>query len=589
MSGTGSMKIRNLRKPTDYAKAVQTQDELLRIAIANDMNVAEARKLVQQGEVLIPSAQDLKSPAELQQDYAFQEKTAIENLLQLFRYNEIGQIIANLSPDEIFVLNTSFPSIKQDFTTRFNPKLITPTFFIEYLRRFVLELNASKGVSTNLSFITNKFNELTDNIEDMKANLPTREQFFQLSRNLERAFNELPEYIVNPVIQRINELQRVLPSRDYLNRLTQSNNDVLKFEILAEIQDLTENLPTRDQLGMLIEDTNSGKLTQQEGFSRLQDMVSEVNMSQIEALQNLTSELTETGKLGKRQTLIETASVKLDIPYVPTLAVGQVVQAGGKRGKVAVYIVYDNENSDELSADGLKKIYKGNPQFKSFYDSQIGIPKKEPSITDLRKYILAPPSNIGIKAPPSNISDVTRTTMETTGSGIAKNGRVLTKIKIGKGVEYEAEPTYRQLGKYVINMPQLKNRDILNVKFRSLGRIPQLKPIPISEVTKEFILELLDTGKASHRIYDQIPIEERQYFERVATGAGIINNLKLKRTLTDEDIKDNERFALLRGEYVAGNNSSTLLKELRKLVVKFMNSGKITKTDGTNLLIELSV
>jgi hypothetical protein len=179
--------------------------------------------------------------------------------------------------------------------------------------------------------------------------------------------------------------------------------------------------------------------------------------------------------------------------------------------------------------------------------------------------------------------------LETSGSGIAKNGRVLTKIKIGKGVEYEAEPTYRQLGKYVINMPQLKNRDILNVKFRSLGRIPQLKPIPISEVTKEFILELLDTGKASHRIYDQIPIEERQYFERVATGAGIINNLKLKRTLTEEDIKDNERFALLRGEYVAGNNSSTLLKELRKLVVKFMNSGKITKTDGTNLLIELSV
>ena len=584
MSGTGSMMIRNLRKPTDYAKAVQTQDELLRIAIANDMNVAEARKLVQQGEVLMPTPQDLKSPAELQQDYAFQEKTAIENLLQLFRYNEIGQIISNLSPDEIFVLNSSFPSIKQDFTTRFNPKLITPTFFVEYLRRFALELNASKGVTTNLAFITNKFNDLTDNIEDMKANLPTREQFFQLSRNLEKAFNDLPEYIVTPVIQRIVELQRVLPSRDYLNKLTQSNNDVLKFEILAEIQDLTENLPTRDQLGMLIEDTNSGKLSQQEGFSKLQDMVSEVNMAQIEALQNLTGELSETGKLGKRQTLVEIASVKLDIPYVPTLSVGQVVQAGGKKGKIAVYIVYDNENSDELSAAGLKKIYNGNPQFKSFYDSQIGIPKKEPSIKELRQYIL------GVsKAPPSNISDVTRTTLETSGSGIAKNGRVLTKIKIGKGVEYEAEPTYRQLGKYVINMPQLKNRDILNVKFRSLGRIPQLKPIPISEVTKEFILELLDTGKASHRIYDQIPIEERQYFERVATGAGIINNLKLKRTLTEEDIKDNERFALLRGEYVAGNNSSTLLKELRKLVVKFMNSGKITKTDGTNLLIELSV
>jgi hypothetical protein len=37
-------------------------------------------------------------------------------------------------------------------------------------------------------------------------------------------------------------------------------------------------------------------------------------------------------------------------------------------------------------------------------------------------------------------------------------------------------------------MPQLKERDILNVKFPSLGRIPQFKPTPISDVMKEFVL-----------------------------------------------------------------------------------------------------
>jgi len=45
----------------------------------------------------------------------------------------------------------------------------------------------------------------------------------------------------------------------------------------------------------------------------------------------------------------------------------------------------------------------------------------------------------------------------------------------------------------------------------------------------------------------------------------------------------------LKGEYLAGNNSVALLKELRKLVVKFMSQGKISKHDGMNLLIELSV
>lgn len=581
MSGTGSMMIRNLRKPSDYAKAVQTQDELLRIAIANDMNVAEARKLIQQGEVLVPTPQDLKSPAELQQDVAFQEKTAIDNLLQLFRYSDVGQIIAALSPDEIFVLNQNFPSIKQDFTTKFNPKLITPTFFIDYLRRFALELNASKGVSTNLTFITNKFNDLTDNIEDLRDNLPTKDQFARLSMNLERAFNELPDYIVQPVVERINALERTLPNRAYLNRLSEMNNDVMKYEILAEIQDLTENLPTQEQLNMLIADIESGRVSQQEGFQKLQDLVSEVNMSQIIALENLKGQA--TGTLAQ-EALFEAASIKLGLPIAPILAVGQKINSAGKKGKVAVYIVYGDNTNKEVSGQVLKSLYK-DPQFKTFYDSQVG---EKVSIQALRQYILG-----SSKAPSQSVSAITApsssTTIETTGSGIAKNGRVMSAIRIGKGVDYEAEPSYRQLGKYVVNMPQLKNRDILNVKFRSLGRIPQLKPIPISEVTKEFVLELLNTGKASQRIFDQIPLEEKKYLEKTFVGAGIIETLKLKRVISEADQKENERFELLKGEYLAGNNSAALLKELRKLVVKFMNEGRIGKHDGTNLLIEFSV
>jgi hypothetical protein len=575
------MMIRNLRKPSDYAKAVQTQDELLRIAIANDMNVAEARKLIQQGEVLVPTPQDLKSPAELQQDVAFQEKTAIDNLLQLFRYSDVGQIIAALSPDEIFVLNQNFPSIKQDFTTKFNPKLITPTFFIDYLRRFALELNASKGVSTNLTFITNKFNDLTDNIEDLRDNLPTKDQFARLSMNLERAFNELPDYIVQPVVERINALERTLPNRAYLNRLSEMNNDVMKYEILAEIQDLTENLPTQEQLNMLIADIESGRVSQQEGFQKLQDLVSEVNMSQIIALENLKGQA--TGTLAQ-EALFEAASIKLGLPIAPILAVGQKINSAGKKGKVAVYIVYGDNTNKEVSGQVLKSLYK-DPQFKTFYDSQVG---EKVSIQALRQYILG-----SSKAPSQSVSAITApsssTTIETTGSGIAKNGRVMSAIRIGKGVDYEAEPSYRQLGKYVVNMPQLKNRDILNVKFRSLGRIPQLKPIPISEVTKEFVLELLNTGKASQRIFDQIPLEEKKYLEKTFVGAGIIETLKLKRVISEADQKENERFELLKGEYLAGNNSAALLKELRKLVVKFMNEGRIGKHDGTNLLIEFSV
>jgi hypothetical protein len=173
------------------------------------------------------------------------------------------------------------------------------------------------------------------------------------------------------------------------------------------------------------------------------------------------------------------------------------------------------------------------------------------------------------------------------GLGIRKTK--MKVIKIGKGIAVEQQPKYRELGKYAIHYGQLVNNDILNVKYKSLGGIPQFKPVAISDVFKDFLIDLLDTGKVNNRTYEQVPMEERKLFERIATGAGIIHNLKIKKTITNQDAEDNKRFELLKGEYLAGNNSNAVLKELRRFVIKFMNEGKITKNSGMTLLMELAV
>ena len=256
MSGTGSLMIRNLRKPSDYSKGVMTQDELLRIAIANDANISGARAGFQRGETIPISAQQLKSPAELQADIALQEKIAMDNLLRLFSYREVGSvsgtsrvdgerdtrgILGILTPDEIFTMNQAFPQIERAINKRFAKGLLSPTFFIEYLRKFIEELEASKGVSTNLSMITNKFNALTDNLTDLQAILPTKEQFDMLDRNLYNAFKDLPRYLVDPVLERLNRLEQNIPSRRDLERVSQ-DSEINQFETLAILQDLTSNI-----------------------------------------------------------------------------------------------------------------------------------------------------------------------------------------------------------------------------------------------------------------------------------------------------------------------------------------------------------
>jgi hypothetical protein len=166
---------------------------------------------------------------------------------------------------------------------------------------------------------------------------------------------------------------------------------------------------------------------------------------------------------------------------------------------------------------------------------------------------------------------------------------IVPKRKIGGGIEVQSKPTYAQFGKYAIHLPQLHNKNTLNIKYKSLGAIPTLKPITISDDFKDFIMETLEKKSVNERALMKLPPHEISYFERAVAGAGLLETFKMKRSNTDDEKKDLDRFNILRGELIAGNNSDKLVKELRSLIVKFLNTGRIHKAEGMNLLQELSV
>ena len=176
------------------------------------------------------------------------------------------------------------------------------------------------------------------------------------------------------------------------------------------------------------------------------------------------------------------------------------------------------------------------------------------------------------------------------GAGVGFKATRIPTSKVGKGVKLEKEdnPTYRQFGKYVIHIPHLLNNKTANFKYPSLGSIPTIKPLTISDDYKDLLLEVLQTGKLNKKELERLPQNEIKHFERVAVGAGLVEQLGMKIGNTEEDKADAKRFELLRGEYLAGNNNDKMIKELRQLITKFINTGRIHKTEGLNLLLELS-
>lgn len=161
-------------------------------------------------------------------------------------------------------------------------------------------------------------------------------------------------------------------------------------------------------------------------------------------------------------------------------------------------------------------------------------------------------------------------------------------VKVGRGITASETPSYLSFGKYVIHMGHLLDRNIANFKYPSLGSIPSIKPLTITDDYKEFIIDTLDNQKPNERLFNKLSSNEQKHFERVVSGAGLTDVFKLKRNRTEEEKKDNERFELLRGEVMAGNNSEKVLKELRGLIVRFMNEGRIHQREGTSMLMEIS-
>jgi hypothetical protein len=185
----------------------------------------------------------------------------------------------------------------------------------------------------------------------------------------------------------------------------------------------------------------------------------------------------------------------------------------------------------------------------------------------------------------ATMEDMESSSDEDTGQGVKFKH---TRVKVGKGISVKETPSYKTFGKYVLHMGHLLDKNVANFKYPSLGSIPSIKPMTISDDYKEFIIDTLENGKPNERLLTRLPNEEQRHFEKVVAGAGLIDTFKLKRNQGKTEKDEINRFNLLRGEVLAGNNNEKLMKELRGLILRFMSDGRIQQKEGTSMLVELS-
>lgn len=139
------MLVRNLRKAGDYERAILSQEENLRMAIANDRNVAQARSQFSKGMVPELTPQQMRSKEEELTDKIAIQAKAQENLLTLYPKETVSKFMEGLTDDSLTYLNVYWNDLKPVFK---NKTGLNKTFFDRILKKHIDGIVDSRGMST---------------------------------------------------------------------------------------------------------------------------------------------------------------------------------------------------------------------------------------------------------------------------------------------------------------------------------------------------------------------------------------------------------------------------------------------------------
>ena len=152
---------------------------------------------------------------------------------------------------------------------------------------------------------------------------------------------------------------------------------------------------------------------------------------------------------------------------------------------------------------------------------------------------------------------------------------------------FEKPKSYTPFGRYVINKPKL-NESIVMVRRLCGGA---LKELPTHSVSQKIADTLKTIVGGSIPEFDHIAglgAKDQAHLHKILKLAKF-DNVSVPNPQKSEEQKEMDRFDILRGEIMAGNDNKTLVKEFKIMLMKFLHQGRIPRREAHEILTDLAV
>lgn len=509
---------------------------------------------------------------------------------------EANKIVEGLSPDQLTFLAQNIQPIEEQMKQRYSLGVPAP-IFIDYLNRYINRFNITKGVELGLQ--QSAGNRLLANQQIIMSNMASKRDVIEIEDILGR-LGQQNTTLGKSLMTNLSQLQEIL---EYLPEtfveLNKAENSIQQSQIQKLLNDIVNDLPTKQDLSQSLSQLRTMIQTKNtQGINsvlrRIDSLVGSGSdiREELEVLKKLVGEV-KTEQVSERE-----SGAKGEVP-VATIVGGPVSLLPIEEQILSLY--KNQTDASKLTAKQRKEYIE--KAFEYIRDSGMSEGR-----TDVNKYVKfinktdTPLTRLNksdelkvIGIMNALLRDIGQLPESQVGRGMKGRGVVVHRIRPSQVLEGDVDYNFGidesakfvPIGRYLINKRQL-DKDIIAIKRPAGSPISTLPSQRVSRKVGSILRKVIGGSLPTFEDINNLDDEERVYLYKVSKETRIDDKLTLPSPKKDEDEKDINQFEILRGQILAGNDNTEVVKKFKMILLKLSRKDLIPKSQVKDLLLDLT-
>lgn len=576
----------------EYMKTLNQQ-------IANDdMNYDANQVFKKTGTPQQPS--DTRSTTEKLRDIQAMKPMIRSKLLALMDGGEAEKVVGKLGDSEIEYLAQNVDNLVSVLKPRFKIGMYADIFLLE-LNKYAKSIEKASSVSVD-GLITKE--DLTNLINDISGKSGADAQ--RLAEQLQMMTELIP---TEQDIQEITALQdRAAAAEAFVSigriiKLLPSKADLLKEQDIFD-----RRLAVGDEVGANRQIAKLVRLTENAVDMKMEAEYLKSLLVRADAVEAVNEEggyihLPEVAGMVKKGLLAYARKIKAGDPTIFSESLTAISKMN-KSQLVALINLYDDSIRGYFGVEPIDETssYASEVQYSPVKETSMSSKASSSASSEASMSQVSRQYDVGSLGAPSVVSSSTGgsgmkrvkmgrgvgrpKTRNYEGSNRPKRSDILTKEDTDWTAGIKVQPRFLPFGRYIINKKQLDN-NIVSIKTPSGSNVPTYKSHRVSSGMGIVLRKMVGGGNPSFNEVSALDEEERNYLSRIATASNIEDKFNIPTPNKNEDEKDVNQFEIMRGQIMAGNDSTELVKKFKLLIMKLSKKGLLPQREAKDLLYEL--